>query len=445
MGNTKAYRYFAGRQHMEVLRVASVVARAEVQRVQHLRYALDINTPPAAVGCCGNTVPTVDHFAGQSPWVTCSSRVDGSTNIGLATLTDLENSRCPFAGTAEVRDEPSDDCQQTVCDWSAVERKVLGREGEYNSDGSDVVISDLFSGRDVFADPTLVERTLTQVVTLGFRPSACPITAARGVCNGVGYCHDGACVCSKGWGGPACDTFDCGDGCLNGGACTAGPGVCDCPTSHEGLHCEIARDLASYGCAVPDKAPPHSTMVCTGDGAPLSVCRYECDTGYAIKGWPHVTTVTRVCAGEGAWNGPKPLCLPVSCEAPKKPAHSQVVCRGNSIDDSCQVTCDDGFELSNVDSTVGTAVEATITCTYSESGLPGWTPIVECTRRHCGPLIPPENTLLEGCTKDSYGDTCSVQCLRDHEPESNGALTATCQADGRWSTLVDRCVPVDIP
>lgn len=456
---------------MEILRVADVVEQGVSIRTQKLRVSMGANSltgvmeacarnlkdvksttscvrsnttltmyspPPSSVGCCG--AEKVDHMMGSTRWLTCTPRIDGRHHVGLATSTDLDNLRCPFVtGKIDDMEEP-DQCEQVVCDWTGVERVVAGDTQHYSTDASDSVVTDLFTGLDVFADPADLHPVTAQVVLFGMRPSACPSTAAGGMCNGVGYCDQGKCVCREGWGGEKCDAYDCGEGCQNGGTCTVAPNVCECPKSHTGPRCDEERSVEEYGCALPSTPSGPVEMECSGEGEPLTVCRYECGPGTAVQGNPRVTAVTRICAGEGRWNVDAPICTPVTCENIPNPKHSQVVCQGSALDDTCDVTCQDGYNVALVDSTAPLA-STTVRCTYAKEGPPKWLPAIDlCTAVHCGPPMPPSGTTANSCKDDSFGDECNFECEHNSRPLGGLAMKSTCQANGKWSEVSARCV-----
>uniref|UniRef100_A0A8C3TQ31 E-selectin n=1 Tax=Catharus ustulatus TaxID=91951 RepID=A0A8C3TQ31_CATUS len=117
----------------------------------------------------------------------------------------------------------------------------------------------------------------------------------------------------------------------------------------------------------PLKKPDHGSLEChhpLGDFSYNSSCTVQCDEGYELTALESVH-----CTSSGVWSTPLAACKAVTCPALEMPVHGAVNCSHPSVQltwgTTCEFTCEEGFTLTG---------PATLQC-----GSSGWSdPVPKC-------------------------------------------------------------------
>ena len=179
-------------------------------------------------------------------------------------------------------------------------------------------------------------------------------------------------------------------------------------------------------------APHHASMACSQGFYLSSVCSFDCNPGYSLKGLDR----TR-CSLSGDWTNPIPSCARVRCPPLNKNGNTALDCSdGNWFGSECNFNCNTGYRL------VGMRL---LRC-VDDGRWDGSQPY--CQMLTCGMLYAPLNGQLVCSDKDSYGSECVYTC--DKGFEILGSERATCTAQGRWiggRPLCKRinCGPMPVP
>ncbi|XP_066271289.1 sushi, von Willebrand factor type A, EGF and pentraxin domain-containing protein 1-like [Branchiostoma lanceolatum] len=231
-------------------------------------------------------------------------------------------------------------------------------------------------------------------------------------------------------------------------------------------------------------APANGVLNPAGENSYPNTVTLTCDTGYATNG---ATTFT--CQADRTWNFPIPTCRPVQCPQLTAPVNGELSPPGaTSYPDVVRFACDQGYELVGADSATCQAdqtwSEAIPTCRVAQcreltaptngartpsTGATSYQNTVTfscntgyrlngdtvltcradgtwtnaeptCTAARCQTLTPPANGVLNPTGANTFPVEVTVTCNTGHE--RNGTSSVTCQSDGRWSSAVATCTPV---
>lgn len=197
---------------------------------------------------------------------------------------------------------------------------------------------------------------------------------------------------------------------------------------------------------------------CTGEGEIGTICSFQCNEGYKMKGY-----VNSVCIGGengGKWTHPTRDCLGICTHDLETPWKGHMTCEGEGeVGTACYFTCQEHYKL------IGERVSV---CQDNSSG-PNWNneppkcePLcrdfpespeygkVECSGRELGAACSFQcqyGTRLVGETSTTcvrmYSDAiwlnespiCEPICTSFHDPPQNGSIG--CEGDGKVGTACD--------
>ena len=183
-------------------------------------------------------------------------------------------------------------------------------------------------------------------------------------------------------------------------------------------------------CEVVTCAPPHDIAhgrLETSDpnmeyGA---VASYSCHLGYEIVG-----PATRVCGGEGAWQGGEPECVQVRCAVPRIPVHGEQEVRSLLVGGTAHYRCSPGYRLHGA-----TVLSCLGNRTWSQ-------PAPTCELLQCPAPAPPQH----GAVVSAGGGVEARLQYSCHPGYSlQGHHSASCLPTGRWSRPAPRCVATLCP
>jgi len=199
----------------------------------------------------------------------------------------------------------------------------------------------------------------------------------------------------------------------------------------------------SIRCNPPRTSLKNGKVRCTNYNVVGSVCRYQCNFGYELKGRKFSK-----CLDDGdddvigKWNTKVPTCILVKpkCKPVGQIENGQVTCsKGNELKSTCTYECEYGYGLIGSSET---------TCVSSGIGQPDWSekpPI--CKLLQCDGIMPPLNGEMYFCEpKTKYGidHSCFFDCNQDFL--RNGASIITCYEVGSgiadWDDKVPTCEPI---
>merc|ERR1719192_2077422 len=157
---------------------------------------------------------------------------------------------------------------------------------------------------------------------------------------------------------------------------------------------------------------------------------YSCSPGFMINGHG-----TRICGADGVWtSGELPTCVPVQCDIPDNPINGKALYTATAYKSVVSYECKYGYMI------IG---EDTRTCGEDRQ----WTgKAPECREINCGPPggghLP--NGWLEG-SQSTLHKVITFRCEEGMKFEGDSHRT-TCQADGKWSHPLPKCLaPCIIP
>nr|XP_018667880.1 sushi, von Willebrand factor type A, EGF and pentraxin domain-containing protein 1-like isoform X2 [Ciona intestinalis] len=161
--------------------------------------------------------------------------------------------------------------------------------------------------------------------------------------------------------------------------------------------------------------PDHGRMTCSNQANYHSRCSFTCDIGYEIVG-----SSSRTCLESSDWSGVTTSCSVISCSALPAPENGRLVCSNvNSFESSCEVTCDDGYNL------VGSNVR---TCRADHA----WTgSAASCVLVTCPELNEPKHGRKKCADSNNFDSECIFIC--DIGYTMHGTSSRTCQSDGSWT------------
>uniref|UniRef100_A0A667ZKN9 Sushi, von Willebrand factor type A, EGF and pentraxin domain-containing protein 1 n=1 Tax=Myripristis murdjan TaxID=586833 RepID=A0A667ZKN9_9TELE len=149
------------------------------------------------------------------------------------------------------------------------------------------------------------------------------------------------------------------------------------------------------------------------------VLRYECSSGFVLKGSHTIT-----CQIDGKWDGEKPWCEPIFCGPPKVP--TDIIVKGGeyTFNNEIELSCLPGFLLKGKSVSICQADG-----TWSHNS-----PI--CVPADCGkPSKIPNGRVLGS----DFGFNGQVRYECDEGYTLNGDPTRVCQADGLWDKPAPHC------
>ena len=151
-----------------------------------------------------------------------------------------------------------------------------------------------------------------------------------------------------------------------------------------------------------------------------SVLVYACDPGYEITNG----TETRECLSNFSWTGATPVCVGVSCGPPGEVDHGETTGH-HHYHDTVSLTCDEGYELSGVD---------TITCQADKT----WDATLgSCSRISCP--APPDVSHSNHSGGHLYGDKVTYTCHAGYG-HARGDLERWCLSNGTWNGSEPICL-----
>uniref|UniRef100_A0A673WK27 Sushi, von Willebrand factor type A, EGF and pentraxin domain-containing protein 1 n=1 Tax=Salmo trutta TaxID=8032 RepID=A0A673WK27_SALTR len=145
----------------------------------------------------------------------------------------------------------------------------------------------------------------------------------------------------------------------------------------------------------------------------LEVLRYECSSGFALKGGD-----TRTCKADGKWDSEKPWCEPISCGSPVVPSDVTVTGKEYTFNKHVALSCKSGLLLQGPSVSVCQADG-----TWSH-GSP------ECRPAHCGRPAPIPNGRVLG-SDFGYSREVWYECEEGYIL-SGGEPKRMCRGDGLW-------------
>ncbi|XP_068164048.1 sushi, von Willebrand factor type A, EGF and pentraxin domain-containing protein 1 isoform X1 [Antennarius striatus] len=149
------------------------------------------------------------------------------------------------------------------------------------------------------------------------------------------------------------------------------------------------------------------------------VVRYECSTGYLLKG-----SDTLLCQANGKWSGQKPRCEPVFCGPPVVPGEITVKGSEYSYNKEVELSCQPGFLLQG----------KSVSVCQADGSWSHEAPA--CVLARCGKPSPIPNGRLLG---SEFGFNNKVKYECDEGYTLKGDHTRTCQSNGLWDNPAPRC------
>ncbi|KFP99531.1 E-selectin, partial [Haliaeetus albicilla] len=186
----------------------------------------------------------------------------------------------------------------------------------------------------------------------------------------------------------------------------------------------------------PLKKPDHGSLQCNH---PLenfsynSSCTVQCEEGYELTALESV-----YCTSSGDWSTPLAACKAVTCPALEMPAHGAVNCSHPSVEltwgTTCEFTCEEGFALTG---------PATLQC-GSSGAWDRQQP--SCAAVRCEAVTWPEEGFVtcDHAPADlTYRSRCDFRCSEGYVLD--GPSSIECTAQGQWSEPVPKCKAVTCP
>ncbi|KAF7230188.1 sushi, von Willebrand factor type A, EGF and pentraxin domain-containing protein 1 isoform X3 [Nothobranchius furzeri] len=149
------------------------------------------------------------------------------------------------------------------------------------------------------------------------------------------------------------------------------------------------------------------------------VFHFECNPGFVLRG-----SDTIACQADGRWNGPKPVCDPVSCGPPKLPDDVSSEGKDYTYNSEIKLTCPPGFLLKGTSRSVCQA----------DGSWSHETPY--CVPALCGRPSPVTHGNVLG-SQFGYNSRVKYEC--DEGYRLSGDATLVCQSDGLWDKAPPRC------
>ncbi|XP_071607496.1 E-selectin-like isoform X1 [Heliangelus exortis] len=186
----------------------------------------------------------------------------------------------------------------------------------------------------------------------------------------------------------------------------------------------------------PLQRPDHGSLECSHPLESFSYnssCRVQCEEGFELTALESVS-----CTSSGLWSGPLAACKAVTCPALAVPDYGAVSCSHPSAElpwgTTCEFTCEEGFALTG---------PGTLQC-----GAAGaWDrQQPSCAAVRCEAVAWPEEgsvTCDHAPEELTYGSRCDFQCSEGFVLD--GPASTECTAQGQWSESVPQCKAVTCP
>jgi CUB/sushi domain-containing protein len=359
---------------------------------------------------CGHT-----DFRDSNLIMTCSGTTYGETcSFSCPSGYDLVNGnsasvKAPFVRTcaedgAWTGNVPS--CKIKDCGVISVANAELQCDGTQFGDKCTATCSVGYSSTGS------VEHTCTETGTWGGAPTQCTIVS----CGALSAPKDGTIACGGETYEEECN-FSCATGYEMSGAnmrrCQA-----DGTWSEKETQCDIVSCPALVN-------PTFGEATCTGTQYGQT-CSIACNTGYTLSG-----SSSRQCQASKIWSGSDTTCTKVECGPLSPPVNGGAQCSGSKYSDSCQFTCDAGYDF------IGSAKRS-----CGASGA--WTgEQVQCKIKDCGSLstVPDGTVSLSEGTE--FGASALYSCTTGYKLK--GDATRKCEHDGTWSGSISTCELIKCP
>ena len=241
------------------------------------------------------------------------------------------------------------------------------------------------------------------------------------------------CECNTGFlgDGESCsDINECDDAELNecdvNAICTNTPGAYTCECK-DGYNDQGNQGFACSAISCnPIDQPANGTLNCSGNNY-NDTCAVTCGNGYNLNG-----PLEKTCQANGLWSGNDNSCVPTNCgEVIIENGTMTCPSGGTTYPNTCNITCNNGHNLSGLN---------TMQCTAAGS----WdTTAPTCTPADCGIATTPANGSKECANGTTFGNSCSFSCNEGYSLSTNTPIT--CYADGSWSNESPTCVPASCP
>ncbi|XP_053392668.1 sushi, von Willebrand factor type A, EGF and pentraxin domain-containing protein 1-like isoform X2 [Mercenaria mercenaria] len=183
------------------------------------------------------------------------------------------------------------------------------------------------------------------------------------------------------------------------------------------LHVEI------YSTCPRPPPPAHGSIVLKGGTRENSTAYLTCEPGYSRS------TGFATCTRSGKWDVAM-ICNPSGCKKIAAPLHGSILNKNSTlINDTAEITCDDGYHLNGRNISVcqanGTWSNTDSTCVTGCEKLPSLT-----------------NGIITLSNFTNINSTASFSCYYGYEMRGNG--TSTCK-DGGWDHLPPTCIAIKCP
>jgi len=159
----------------------------------------------------------------------------------------------------------------------------------------------------------------------------------------------------------------------------------------------------------------------SNNGKYPSTATYQCAPGYVSD-----NAMTRNCDEAGNWQGKEPVCAGLKCAVLAKPALGSVtVSNQGKFPAEASYKCDDGAKLQG----------ATIRSCRPDGSWSSAEPV--CAGNPCAATPPFLNGRVDKSNNGAFPSTATYTCLPGYV--MTGAASATCKADGSWSSPPPAC------
>ncbi|KAI0230935.1 hypothetical protein LSAT2_018688 [Lamellibrachia satsuma] len=162
---------------------------------------------------------------------------------------------------------------------------------------------------------------------------------------------------------------------------------------------------------------------------------FTCKYGYAL---PDTTTTRQIrCTELEKWTATLPECKPVLCPEVDKEDSWTRNTTSRTYNTYVKYTCNPGMRMR--DGATHRVMKCDANATWSDN-------VTDCTNTRCPPLIFVVNTTSDDMDAEN-GTSATVYCIQGHRfmPGYSPSKEITCQANLKWSPILDGCQPVDCP
>lgn len=362
----------------------------------------DFSAPSCAPGDCGPLPPVADSTLTPAvPTTTFGNSVSYSCNTGYE-LTAGDASRT--CGADRLWSGTSPTCSPVSCGALATPTGQTLIGGPYNDTFSETRTYTCAPGYELVGGATAADLSRT-------------------------------CQADRTWSAAAttCQPVDCGslaapvNGSRSAGASTFGSTIsfsCDSGYVRSGSASRTCQSDGTWSGTQPTCPPvdcgalsnPTNGAVSTASGTTYTnVASYTCNAGYVRSG-----SASRTCQADGTWSSTAPTCQPVSCGALANPTNGAVSTTGITYQNTATYSCNTGYNL------VGGAGRTCLaTGTWSGSA-----PV--CQIASCGTPSPVTNGGVSA-NGTTYLSTATHSCQAGYAQRAGTSSTQTCAADGSWT------------